>query len=56
MPSSRFYCEKHISRGCSCMTDDNGDPMKDSEGRELPCVEYEFSSKGYRIYKDSENY
>jgi len=53
---SGYYCEDHVPRGCSCMLDDNGEPEKDPEGRELPCCEYDYSIKGYRIDKDPENY
>lgn len=49
---NRFSCEDHIKRGCSCMLDDDGNPYKDDQGRELPCCEYDYNEKGYNVYKD----
>jgi hypothetical protein len=50
----RFYCEEHVSRGCSCNRIDLSDPNseeehKDPEGRLLPCCEYDWNDEGYVI-------
>jgi hypothetical protein len=48
MPRDRvYYCEEHVPRGCSCMTDDDGNPELDEQGRELPCCEYDYNEKGF---------
>jgi hypothetical protein len=49
---SRFYCEDHIGRGCSCnrknMSDLNDEEeFTDEQGRLLPCCEYDYNEKGF---------
>jgi len=34
------YCDEHVPRGCSCKTDDNMEPLRDDQGRLLPCCEW----------------
>ena len=46
---SGFYCDSCVPRGCSCNTDDDGNQYLDPEGREMPCCEYDYSEKGYRV-------
>jgi hypothetical protein len=36
MPDSNFYCDEHVSGGCSCREDKN-----------QPCIEYEYSKDGF---------
>lgn len=43
MLRDRFYCDQHVSRGCSC-----NEGSSDDEGRPLPCVEYDHSETGFR--------
>jgi hypothetical protein len=45
-----YYCDEHVSRGCSCNEDENGNQMLDKEGRELPCCEYDYFEKGIEVY------
>ena len=46
----RFYCEEHVSRGCSCNFDFiTGEEYKDEQGRSLPCCEYDWNDKGYIV-------
>lgn len=33
-------CDEHVPRGCSCQTDDDGEQLRDDQGRLLPCVEW----------------
>jgi hypothetical protein len=42
MPSEYncYYCSDCVPRGCSCMSDDNGNYLTESDGRPLPCCEY----------------
>jgi hypothetical protein len=40
MPSDGERCEAHVPRGCSCQEDDSGDPLRDDQGRLLPCCEW----------------
>lgn len=61
MPASEdvYYCDEHISRGCSCnINPDTNEEDKDGLGRLLPCVEYDYNEKGYDLdkhtYVDSE--
>ena len=50
MPNGKYhYCEEHIPRGCSCQMNEDGTIDLDPEGRELPCVEYDYSEKGFRV-------
>lgn len=44
-----YYCEDHVPRGCSCMINDDGTMDLDPEGREQPCVEYDYSEKGFEV-------
>lgn len=34
-------CDEHVPRGCSCMIDDNNEPLRDDLGRLLPCCEWD---------------
>lgn len=47
----KFYCDNHISRGCSCniIHDEEGsfEEYKDELGRLLPCCEYDYSKIGF---------
>lgn len=54
--ASRYFCEEHVSRGCSCnIIKINYDPdssedleeYKDDQGRLLPCCEYDYCEDGY---------
>lgn len=52
--SDDYYCDDHVSRGCSCNLISLSDPnateeYKDEQGRLLPCVEYMYSDKGFYI-------
>lgn len=45
-----YYCEKHVRRGCSCNVDpDTGIEDQDSQGRLLPCCEYDYDVNGFDI-------
>lgn len=54
---SRLYCEDHVSRACSCQIVGFGgdwpnahpeaEPLRDKQGRLLPCVEYDFEKDGW---------
>jgi hypothetical protein len=33
-------CEEHVPRGCSCQTGDDEEPIRDDQGRLLPCCEW----------------
>ena len=40
-PKSHYFCDKCVSRGCSCQVDrDTGDVLLDKKGRDLPCIEF----------------
>ena len=42
------YCDKHVSRVCSCNIDpDTGELDKDEQGNDLPCIEYDYSENGF---------
>lgn len=45
----RYFCDDHISRGCSCNIDSSGKEETDDLGRLLPCIEYDFNEKGFNI-------
>lgn len=45
-----YYCDDHVPRGCSCMTDDDGNDLLDDKGRKLPCCEYDNNENGYRVF------
>lgn len=43
-----FFCEGHVSRGCSCNYDpETGIEERDEQGRQLPCCEYAHSGEGF---------
>lgn len=45
-----YYCEDHVPRGRSCNIDpDSGEEDRDKEGRLVPCCEYDYNEKGFRI-------
>jgi hypothetical protein len=50
-PGDRYRCDEHVPRGCSCQTDDDGNPLKDSLGRDIPCCEWDYSPKGFKVYE-----
>lgn len=47
----RYFCDEHISRGCSCQVIEYGsggtEQYKDEQGRLLPCIEYDYDPNGY---------
>lgn len=45
--ASKYYCETHVSRGCSCNMNDDGTQPVDDNGREYPCCEYDYDENGY---------
>lgn len=46
----RFFCEEHVSRGCSCNIDPKtGEEDKDEQGRFYPCCEYYYNDKGFSL-------
>lgn len=47
--SDTYYCEGCVPRGCSCMLRDDGTPELDEQGREFPCVEYDYNEKGFYL-------
>lgn len=38
-----YYCEEHVSRGCSCVEPEDVDDF----GRPLPCCEFQYSKEGW---------
>ena len=46
-----YYCEACVPRGCSCMTEEDDDgnvkDVLDDQGRQQPCVEYNYNEKGF---------
>jgi hypothetical protein len=49
-----YYCDDHVSRGCSCNLLHPFDPnateeAKDDQGRLLPCCEYTYDDRGFYI-------
>lgn len=55
--NARYYCDSHVSRGCSCNMDfdDAGNIIKeylDEQGRQLPCCEYYYNPDGYEEEND----
>lgn len=57
-----YYCDDCVPRGCSCNLEpkdgdwNNPNPEDwyqplDEKGREYPCIEYMYSSKGYKRRK-----
>lgn len=50
--SDRYYCDEHVSRGCSCNIDPNtGIEDKDEKGRFFPCCEYIYDDRGFQVDK-----
>ena len=58
--SGLFFCDDHVSRGCSCndiiadMLAPKGHPDADfvvvpvdEQGRYLPCIEYDYEANGF---------
>lgn len=46
----KFFCDDHVSRGCSCQINSvTNQPDLDDFDRLLPCVEYDFSETGYKV-------
>jgi hypothetical protein len=46
----KFYCGKHVPRGCSCNIDPDGtEALENVNGilKELPCCEYEYNEFGF---------
>ena len=53
MPNDKFhYCENHVPRGCSCMTDEDDNYLKDEQDRLLPCCEYDYDINGFEEHDD----
>lgn len=53
MPSCHdmYYCDDHVSRGCSCNVDPTtGVEDTDEQGRLLPCCEFGYSPGGHWEY------
>ena len=53
-PNGRYYyCDEHVPRGCSCnykesqMDAENPELEFDEQGRDLPCVEYDYNEEGF---------
>lgn len=45
-----YFCDEHVSRGCSCNVNyETGEELKDKLGRFLPCCEYNYNKKGFKI-------
>lgn len=45
-----YFCDKHISRGCSCNIDpDSNVEDTDEQGRLVPCCEYDYSAIGFEV-------
>ncbi len=60
LETNDYYCDGHVSRGCSCNVDiDTEIEELDESGRLMPCCEYDFSEAGYdddRTLNDSDYY
>lgn len=52
VPNSRYCCDDHVPRGCSCNIDENGIEPVDEKGRLFPCCEWDYSEKGFRVHDD----
>jgi len=52
-----YYCEDHVSRGCSCnlIYPENIEERKDKLGRLLPCCEYDWNEEGFDVREESED-
>lgn len=50
-PSGNHYCcETHVPRGCLCnIIDDSDVEPTDEKGRLYPCIEWDYSSNGFRV-------
>ncbi len=47
-PRDIFFCDEHVSRGCSCNIDPNtAKEDMDEKGRLYPCCEYLYNDKGF---------
>jgi hypothetical protein len=47
---SRYWCDLHISRGCSCQINpETGIENTDDFGNLLPCCEYDYWEDGFPI-------
>jgi hypothetical protein len=45
---SPYFCDEHVSRGCSCNVDpETGVEDLDEQGRKFPCCEYTYSEEGF---------
>lgn len=44
-----YFCDNCISRGCSCnlIIGSDSEEELDERGRQLPCIEYDYSETGY---------
>lgn len=54
-----YCCDTHVPRGCSCNisgVDEDGYPVGvepvDECGRLYPCCEWNYSEKGFYVFKD----
>jgi len=48
MDSEGFFCDDHVSRGCSCNIDpDTGIEDQDEQGRFYPCCEFMYNENGF---------
>ncbi len=54
--TNSYFCDACVPRGCSCQTEgvynDDGEVedeiyLRDSEGRLLPCIEFEYCEEGF---------
>ena len=54
-PANNYYCEDHVSRGCSCNMEEDGTQPLDDKGREYPCCEYDYNQDGYEAEDDDGN-
>ena len=44
----RYSCAQHISRGCSCMIDqETKEYLLDPEGKIAPCLEHDYAKEGF---------
>lgn len=44
-----YYCDDCVPRGCGCFIDDYGSEYLDEHGRSLPCIEYDYSERGFYV-------
>lgn len=46
----RYYCYDCVPRGCSCNYDEATQKEDtDEQGRLLPCCEFDYNEKGFRV-------